>query len=150
MKKVLVVCTGNICRSPYGEYKLKELLPEFTFNSAGLDSDINRLSGKRADPVAVRVAAESQIDLRSHRAKQLTDEMVEQHDVILVMDTKHMEAISDYYPNIQDKVFMFTQLVDASSIEDPYKRGELFFRLAFNQIDEAAEAWVTRWVTKNV
>ncbi|MFV0448214.1 MAG: low molecular weight phosphotyrosine protein phosphatase [Vibrio sp.] len=145
-KKILVICSGNLCRSPYGEYKLKDLLPEFTIHSAGLDVERKRLSGKRADAVAVRVADEFQIDLRRHRAKQLTGEMVEQHDVLLVMDKQHMAAICDCFPNMSDKVFMFTECIDSSCIEDPYKRGDLSFRLAFNQIDDAAEAWMRHWL----
>ncbi len=144
-KKILVICTGNICRSPYGEYKLRKLFPELSVTSAGLETDLHRLTGKPADSVAVRVAAESQIDLRRHRAKQLTDVMVEQHDIILAMERKHMEAICDYFPDIRHKVFMFSQCIGESCIEDPYRRGELSFRLAFNEIDDAAEAWVRKW-----
>lgn len=142
---MLVICTGNICRSPYGEYKLRKLLPELNITSAGLDTDMHRLTGKPADSVAVRVAAESQIDLRQHRAKQVTEEMVNQYDVILVMEQSHMEAICDYFPNIRHKVFMFSQWVGASCIEDPYRRGELSFRMAFTLLDDAAEAWVRKW-----
>nr|WP_165314143.1 low molecular weight protein-tyrosine-phosphatase [Vibrio ziniensis]QIH44491.1 low molecular weight phosphotyrosine protein phosphatase [Vibrio ziniensis] len=145
---MLVICTGNICRSPYGEYKLRKLFPELTISSAGLDTDINRLVGKRADSVAVRIAEESQIDLRSHRAKQLTEHMLQSNDFILVMEAKHMESICDTFPSIKHKVFMFSHWVGATAIEDPYKRGELNFRLAFTLIDDAAEAWVEKWRTE--
>lgn len=148
-KKVLVVCTGNICRSPYGEFKLRQLLPDCIISSAGLDADKNRLVGKPADSVAIRVAAESQIGLRSHRARQLTDEMVEQNDIILVMEKKHMDAICDYFPTLGHKVFLFSYPIDNSDIEDPYKKGELSFRLAFNVIDDAAEGWMMKLGSSN-
>ncbi len=143
--RVLVVCTANICRSPYGEFKLRQLLPDFTISSAGLDTDRNRLVGKSADSVAVRVAAESLVDLKSHRARQLTDDMVDQNDVILVMEKKHMDTICDYFPTLRHKVFLFSFPIDNSDIEDPYKKGELSFRLAFNFIDDAAEGWMMKW-----
>ncbi len=144
-KQILVICTCNICRSPYGEYKLRSLLPSFTITSAGLDTDMNRLAGKPADSVAIKIAAESQINLRTHRAKQLTEEMIEYHDVVLGMDRKHMELLSEYFPSYKEKIYMFSDSIDGLPIEDPYRKGELYFRLTFNRIDDAAEAWAKKW-----
>ncbi len=146
-ESVLVVCTGNICRSPYGEYRLRKLVPGLTVTSAGLEADRNRLTGKPADSVAVRIAAESQIDLRRHRAKQVTEELVNQNEIILVMEQSHKELLCDAFPHVARKVFLFSHWIGDSSIEDPYRRGELSFRLAFNQIDDAAEAWARKWLT---
>ncbi|MFS9669038.1 protein tyrosine phosphatase, partial [Klebsiella pneumoniae] len=67
-KKILVVCVGNICRSPIGEALLQQQHPNLTVKSAGLSA----LVGEGADDKAIQVMDEWNIDIRSHRAQQLT------------------------------------------------------------------------------
>lgn len=65
---ILVVCTGNICRSPIGEYILRRELPNKKIDSAGTGA----LVGKNADPKAIKIAAEHGIDLKEHKGQQFT------------------------------------------------------------------------------
>lgn len=66
--KILVVCVGNICRSPTAERLLKSYHPSLTVESAGLGA----LVGRGADRSAVSVAAAHNLSLEGHRARQIS------------------------------------------------------------------------------
>jgi protein-tyrosine phosphatase len=78
---ILVVCVGNICRSPTGERLLQQAFPSKRIASAG----ISALVGKSADDTAVAVANEHNLSLEGHLGKQLTKEMCREYSLILVM-----------------------------------------------------------------
>ena len=72
-KTILVVCSGNICRSPIGEGLLRDRLRgKVTVSSAGCTA----LVGHPADPLAVEVAAEHNCDISAHRARQIDTELL--------------------------------------------------------------------------
>ena len=91
--KILVVCVGNICRSPTGESLLKTLLPNKTIDSAGVATGKSRLVGKPADAMAIEVAASNGVNLNLHQARQLTSAVCRDYDLILVMEAGHKEAV---------------------------------------------------------
>jgi protein-tyrosine phosphatase len=144
LKSVLVVCSGNICRSPYAENLLRKSLPDLNVTSAGLIVNLSGLAGKPANSTAVQVAAESGVDLRNHKAKQLTQELVDEYDVILVMDREQLETLCSNFLCADYKAFLFSQWIGAGDIEDPYKKSALTFRLVFNEIDDAAQEWLRK------
>ena len=81
--KILVVCVGNICRSPAAEAKLRQLAPaSVQIASAGIQALVDH----PADPQAQEEARKDGLDLSAHRARQLTDAMCQAHDLILVME----------------------------------------------------------------
>ena len=79
MKNVLVICIGNICRSPMAEGLLQQAFPEKKIRSAG----IGALIGYPADPYSVQIMEEQGIDIRSHRAQKLAGWMVSEADLIV-------------------------------------------------------------------
>jgi len=140
-KSVLVICTGNICRSPYGESKLKELLPELKVTSAGLETKISRLQGKPANALAIKIASEFGIDISQHKAKQLTQELVDEYDLILTMEAHQLEELHKAFPSIAHKTFTFGHWIGVNCIADPYRQGKHAFRFAFTTINDAANSW---------
>lgn len=76
--KILVVCVGNICRSPTAERLLKHYQPELTVESAGLGA----LVGKAADERATSVARDHNLSLDGHIARQVTGRMCREYDLI--------------------------------------------------------------------
>lgn len=143
-KSVLVVCSGNICRSPYAEYTLRKISPELEVASAGLIVNISHLENKPADRTAALVAAESGIDLSKHRARQLTGELIDAYDVILLMEHTQLDELCARFPFASYKAFLFSQWIGAIDIEDPYRKSELTFRLVFSEIDDAAHEWLRK------
>ena len=97
--RILVVCTGNVCRSPMAEGFIKSLLAK-----AGKDHVIVESAGTHA-PVgcspsayAIEAAAELGIDIRDNRATYLDGPMLEEADLILVMQQSHKDHIHSLWP----------------------------------------------------
>ena len=90
--KILFVCTGNTCRSALAEgiarrEAIERGLIDFEVSSAGTSA----WNGAPASDGGVLVALEHGVDLTGHRARQLTREIVQENDVILVMGPHHLE-----------------------------------------------------------
>jgi len=81
INNILVVCIGNICRSPMAEYFLKQEYPHLNIESAG----ISGLIGHAADEKASLCMQRFGIDMSPHVAKKLNAELIKKADLILVM-----------------------------------------------------------------
>lgn len=138
--KILVVCVGNICRSPSGEYLLKHHLPNKHIASAG----VGALVGKPADKMAAMVAQEHGISLDGHVAQQLTSELCKEYDLILVMEKGHIEAVTGIAPEARGKTMLFGQWIGQKDIPDPYRQSREAFDFAYQLIDESAQAWAKK------
>ncbi|MDA7415480.1 low molecular weight phosphotyrosine protein phosphatase [Xenophilus arseniciresistens] len=139
MKSILVVCIGNICRSPMGQVLLADALPHMDVSSAGLGA----LVGNPADPIAAELMTARGLDVGAHRARQINQAMCLQSDLILVMDDEQRRHVEARYPFAMGKVF---RLGDAAriNIPDPYRRGRSAFEQALQMIDAGAQAWAER------
>lgn len=142
--KILVVCVGNICRSPTGEGVLKQLLPNKTVDSAGIAALKSGLVGKPADHTALQVAEDNGVDIGNHEAKQLTSELCAQYDLILVMEKGHKEALTNIAPEARGKTMLFGQWMGQKDIPDPYRQSREAFEHAFKLIDESAQLWAEK------
>ncbi|KQW64149.1 low molecular weight protein-tyrosine-phosphatase [Variovorax sp. Root411] len=139
MKSVLVVCIGNICRSPMGEALIAAALPQLEVASAG----VGALVGQPADPLARQLMAERGLDIESHRARQLTNLMCQQADLILVMDEEQRLLINQRHPLTRGKLFRLGEVARVD-IPDPYRLGRPAFEQALQLIDAGASAWAER------
>ena len=138
--KILVVCVGNICRSPIGELLLQKHLPHLEVNSAG----INALTGKPADPNSIIVASEENIDLSKHIAQQLTAELIAEHDLILVMEKGHINAVTKLAPAARGKTMLFGQWNNQREIPDPYRQSREAFEFVYALMSESALKWAEK------
>ncbi|MGF1737296.1 protein tyrosine phosphatase [Photobacterium satsumensis] len=138
--KILVVCVGNICRSPSGEYLLKHHLPNKHIASAG----VGALVGKPADKTAVEVALEHGVNLEGHVAQQLTSDLCREYELILVMEKGHIEAVTNIAPEARGKTMLFGQWIGQKDIPDPYRQSREAFDFAYELINESATAWAKK------
>jgi protein-tyrosine phosphatase len=140
IRHVLVVCVGNICRSPVGEAALREALPGLTVASAGLDAMV----GAGADPTMSAVAARHGLSLEGHIARQFTREIGEAHDLILVMEPRHRRDIGRMAPQLEGRCMLFDHWCGASGIADPYRHPSAVHDAVFMQITQSSQAWAKR------
>jgi protein-tyrosine phosphatase len=142
--KILVVCVGNICRSPTGEHLLKELLPNKIIHSAGVAVEKSRLVNKPADVMATEIAAKHGISLGGHQARQLTSAVCREYDLILVMEVGHKKAVTSLAPEARSKTMLFGQWIGQQDIPDPYRQSREAFEHAYGLIEKAAHEWVKK------
>lgn len=141
--KILTVCTGNICRSPAAEGLLKHYLkdthPDVEIGSAGTGA----LIGMPAYKHAVSILNDRNIDITSHRARQLKADLIAWTDLILVMETMHLKEVEARFPSARGKVFCLGKW-QKISIPDPYKHPKEFFTENIALIDDCIKDWQTR------
>lgn len=137
--RILMVCVGNICRSPMAEFLLAHRMPGMEVHSAGLAAMV----GEPADPTAQELMRERGIDMSAHCARQLTPEMVREHDLVLTMENDHVMALLDLYPYARGKVYSLGKWID-EDIFDPYRKSPEFFRHTLVLIDRSLSAWQSR------
>lgn len=135
--KILVVCVGNICRSPTAERLLKKYQPALTVDSAGLGA----LVGRSADASAVSVAADNQLSLEGHCARQITGKMCREYDLILVMEKRHIARLCEIAPEMRGKVMLFGHWDNEREIPDPYRKSREAFEAIYTLLDQSARHW---------
>lgn len=141
---ILVVCVGNICRSPLGERLLAAKL-----SAAGLDvkvssAGIAAMTGQAADPDTTAVAQARDVALDGHIARQFTHQIGSDHALILVMEAGHKQSIIKSAPDLSGRILLFDQWTGAKGIADPYRRPIAYHEDVFAKIDQAATAWVDK------
>lgn len=145
-RSILVVCKGNICRSPLAEAYLKSLVAKHGLptivRSAGLETSF----GKPAHHFAQAVGAEGGLLLDQHATQPLHKEQVEQADMILVMEWQQRCRLLKLYPQAKRKVFLLRQFYDQSvkEVADPYSGTLEDFQTCFSMIRQACDVLISQ------
>ena len=129
---ILLLCTGNLCRSPMAEGLLRTYLPAHELFSAGLSAP----QGEQADPLAIALMRQMDIDISSHRARNVAQWMMQEADLVLTMDSEQKQEASRRYPFAAAKIERLAEF-DDTDIPDPYRRGLGAFRHSLNLIRQA-------------
>jgi protein-tyrosine phosphatase len=128
MASVLVVCTGNVCRSPIAEGFLRTALRR----RAGTDApEVGSAGtagweGSSAMPEAVQAAGERGVDIAGHVARRLTRGHVVEADLVVCMAAEHRDAVSRSMPEAEEKSFTLKELVrllESPDADDDPSRG---------------------------
>ena len=126
MPSVLFVCTANLYRSPLAAAFLKDELKD---TPGGIKCEIDSAgtwttSGALIPSQTIEDANRFGLDVRTHKSKQVTAELLSQYDLILVMETGHKEALRIEFPDQSKKVHLLSEVVDGLiyDIPDPFTR----------------------------
>jgi len=136
VRRVVFVCKGNICRSPFAEAVAREL--GLTAVSCGIEAR----AGAPADARAVRSAAEHGIDLSSHRATPADRLRLEQHDLLVGFETWHLRhpaCVSNATHAHQSTLLGAWARSPNLYIHDPYGTNRDCFRRCFLLIHRSVE-----------
>lgn len=147
--KIMMVCLGNICRSPLAEGILKAKV-----KSKGLKVDVDSSGtaayhvGESADYRMTATARRHGIDLTGHRGAQFSVRDFDRYDKIFVMDESNYGNVIRLARNEQDrnKVRLIMDVLypdEGYDVPDPYYSGDDGFELVFKMLDEACEKIVS-------
>lgn len=141
---VLIVCVGNICRSAMAEALFKHALRQSCINARIESAGLAAQEGQTADPLARELLRERGIDIRYHRARQLTPNLVTEFDLVLTMDSNQIRAIESILPSARGRVHRLGKWSDFD-IPDPYKKPREVFERALALIDQGLMDWKNRF-----
>lgn len=142
LMKILVVCLGNICRSPLGEGILKSKLPEnFVVDSVGT---ISMHEGKKPDERSIETAKNHGIDISKQRSRPIKKADLENFDHIYCMDLSVYEDVISMAKNEEQrkKISLFLEAAgnngENNEVPDPYWGNLADFENVYQMIDEAS------------
>jgi protein-tyrosine-phosphatase len=149
IKHVLLVCTGNICRSPLAEALLVRTMSERGISGVGVTSaGTGAWDGAPASEGAYLVGLERGLDLSGHRARLLTRELVEQADLILTMARHHRARVDEL--GGEGRVFVLGEYAgrDEAEVSDPFGGDLDIYRETCAELEGLVEATAERLATE--
>ena len=150
LRRVLVLCLGNICRSPFAEHYLRRVatergLPNLVIESAGfLHHD-----GLRTPTRFVELVRPHGVDLSGHRAQRVQQQQIDEAALILLMDAHNLRALQAEFPQATHKTFLIGLLSPhrQAEIPDPYLLALPDAQASYKQLAESCVATITRLQT---
>jgi protein-tyrosine phosphatase len=148
---VLLVCTGNICRSPTAEGALRHLA-----KARGLADRVRIASagthdyhvGEAPDPRSMQHASKRGYDLSMQRAMQVAKRHFEEFDYILAMDRGHLRVLKQMQPQgSRAKLGLFLEASGQwkdEDVPDPYYGSDAGFEKVLDMVEEAGQRWLDR------
>lgn len=151
--KILMVCLGNICRSPLAEGILMSKLPKKSFfvDSAGTG---NWHVGKQPDERSIAIAKKNGLDISSQRGKQFSTSDFETYDYIYVMDNSNYNDVIALATNENQKnkvQLILNELFPGENVDvpDPYYGSQFGFETVYSMLEETCENIAEKLIAKH-
>lgn len=140
--RVLFVCYGNICRSPYGAEVLRKAADAEHVSGLSVASAGFFGPDRPSPPAALAVARRRGHDLGEHRSRLLTPENLAETDLVVVMDRGQRTAIRRQYQVGGDVVLLGDfdpQPIETRAVRDPYGQDEAVFDRVYERVDRCVD-----------
>lgn len=152
---IVVVCTGNICRSPMGErllahalQKEAEPLKHLKIVSAGTHA----ASGQPASYHSVKALDKVGINLSDHKSKPVSEEMLSRAVAVFCMSQSHHDILTALYPEYADRFHLYREFMEKrerSDIADPFGLNASAYENSLDNMVEAIPS-LLKWLRENV
>ena len=147
-EKIRIDCPGNICRRPIAEQLPQQARPDKTITSAGIATEAAKLSATILTAPLARSLKPAASVCVPHSARQADRHIIADHDLVLVLEQKQKEILSQRYPEARGKIILLGQwLTDGNhgqDIADPYKKSKDFHQQVLGQLQQAVTQWSQR------
>lgn len=148
MRRVLFVCTGNLCRSPLARALFARLAAEAGLPVEALSAGLYASPGARPPAEALAIAKEAGLDLTGHAAAPVSREVFEASDLVLVVERFQASELRDLFPRDAGKIRLLSEFAAGRhrgrEIADPFGRSLPHYRSSLEEIRECVEGLVRR------
>jgi peptidoglycan/LPS O-acetylase OafA/YrhL/protein-tyrosine-phosphatase len=137
VRRLVFVCQGNVCRSPFGHHLALKLIDSVPVCSLGLGAG----SDYCANGLAKEVARDFGVDLTSHRTTSVTDFAIHPGDLFLVMEDRHLWTLAPFLQgrDVQVALLGLWCKPPMALIYDPHRLSRSYFKTCFQRIEQAVE-----------
>lgn len=143
--KILMVCLGNICRSPLAEGIMRQKMLKYKIEGEVDSCGFEKFhQGDQPDRRAIEIAEEHGIDISGHKAQLFVPSCFDYYDRIYVMDRKNQRDVASMARNINDETkidYIMNAVYPGKNtpVPDPYFGGTADFRLTWEMLDKATD-----------
>ena len=141
---VLFVCKGNICRSPFAAYHASRLARDIGLEMSATSAGIKPSQAGACPDDAIAAADAYGLDMRPWRPVLLTDDLMEAHDLIVVMEASQLAAVRARWPRHRAKTVLLAlfgppprEAWASVTIADPFGKDRAAFDVCYARIDAA-------------
>lgn len=140
--ELLMICAGNICRSPMAEYLARDYAKKRGRELDVRSASLLGLDGQPAHRYSIWAMKELNIDLTPHRAQPVSEALVRQADYILVMELAQAADLRTRYPEVGDKILTLGTFGGLMDIPDPLGSLWWTYRKRRDEIRRCVEAFI--------
>jgi protein-tyrosine phosphatase len=143
-KNILIVCVGNVCRSPMAEALFRKALIEGHHEDTKvLSAGLHALVGRPPVDHVCQLLSAKGIDTSNYRARPLDGELARTADLILVMENIHKKIIAEQHPSTRGKTFLLGHW-DGFEIADPFQKDMDVFLSTLALIEMGVNEWLQK------
>ncbi len=137
IKRIVFLCKGNICRSPFAEVAAKANKIRLPVVSMGYEAS----GGDKPEPLAIKIAKEFGHDMEALCSTRLDKDSIKEGDLVVVMETRHLNIVKQVVPDVDYQLTLLGiwDVQPRLSIFDPYGRSEARFRYVFAHINSSVK-----------
>ena len=141
VERLVAVCWGNICRSPFADVYARRRAP----NSVSIGLSI--VTGQGADPTAINVAEKLGVDLKNHRATSIDDFEMQRGDLYLLMEDRHAEHMAPLVKSAGGQMALLGLWCEPKFplIYDPKSNSPEYFEICYKRMQGAIDRLIDDW-----
>ncbi len=142
---IMMVCAGNVCRSPFAEFYMRKKLEEEGKHAEVFSRGLLMMQGKKVPETGLKIGKEFGVDMSSHISNALLAPDMDRAALVLVMEPAQRKHLMQKRPEHVGKVMLLSQPCGGKPIDDPMGRSEETFRRVYGEIAACVDAWVSRF-----
>ncbi len=142
---IMMVCAGNVCRSPFAEFYMRKRLEEEGKYGEVFSRGLLMMQGKKVPEKGLKVGLEFGVDMSTHMSNALLAPDMDRAALVLVMEPEQRQHLMQKRPEHVGKVMMLSQPCGGKVIDDPMGRSEETFRRVYGEIAACVDTWVQRF-----